>query len=61
MERAKVCETLPQELTDQGQETLAPRCPACGGPLLLLRSFWNCPRCHFRVCQDCDGGPGEEY
>jgi len=33
-----------------------PLCPACGGQLLLLRSLWRCPRCHYSICDGCEGG-----
>jgi hypothetical protein len=41
-------------------EPRVPSCPCCGGPLILLRGFWRCPRCQYRICEDCDGDPGTE-
>ena len=30
-------------------------CPACGGPVLELRSGSRCVRCQFTLCETCDG------
>jgi len=34
-------------------------CPACGGPLLELRTTLRCVRCHFTICDGCAGDPGD--
>jgi hypothetical protein len=50
--------TLPVSGSDS-EETrplVPPPCPACGGALLLLRGFWRCPRCQYRICEECEGG-----
>jgi hypothetical protein len=36
-----------------------PRCPVCGAFLLVLRGFGRCPRCQYRLCEECDGGREE--
>jgi hypothetical protein len=30
-------------------------CPVCSGPLVELRGFVRCCRCHFSMCAGCEG------
>lgn len=32
-----------------------PSCPCCGGHLFPSRGAFQCPRCHFRICEGCQG------
>ena len=34
-------------------------CPVCGGPLFDLRGLNRCARCHYVICQSCDGERAE--
>jgi hypothetical protein len=34
-----------------------PACPVCRGTLVPLRDAFRCARCHFSVCDSCEGGP----
>jgi len=33
----------------------APLCPVCNGSLVPLGGQFRCGRCHFTVCEGCDG------
>jgi hypothetical protein len=35
-------------------------CPVCGGPLFELHSQNRCARCHYVICQSCDGERAEQ-
>ena len=37
----------------QGQ-SMKVHCPVCGAIMSKVGSFWQCPRCQFRVCECCD-------
>ena len=51
--------TTPQmETIDAPEEKtldVLPSCPVCNGPLVLLREFYRCTRCCFRICESCEG------
>jgi uncharacterized Zn finger protein (UPF0148 family) len=34
-------------------------CPMCGGPLFEVRGLNRCARCHYAICQNCDGEQAE--
>jgi hypothetical protein len=39
-----------------------PKCPACGGMLVPMRSAWRCSRCYFSLCAGCEpllSAPGD--
>ena len=38
---------------DPSQHT--PFCPICGDQFLVLGGQWRCRRCHFRLCESCEG------
>jgi hypothetical protein len=49
-------DSAPRRYTDIAPKAnRPPQCPICGGVLILLRSFWRCPRCQYRICEECDG------
>jgi hypothetical protein len=57
---------MPSTASNQAQSTMEqsqeqPPCPMCNSPLLLLRGTWLCGRCHFTLCEDCDGGTAENF
>ena len=36
-------------------KTAPPPCPVCSGPLIVLGRTWRCSRCHFAICDECEG------
>jgi hypothetical protein len=37
------------------QEFSKPNCPLCGEPFLFAGGKWRCQRCHFWLCESCEG------
>ena len=52
----------PQPHTPQPEECppAARTCPVCGGPFIPLRGQSRCSRCHFALCEGCEGGTAED-
>jgi hypothetical protein len=46
-------------LAERKEPPAPPLCPVCGAFLLLMRGFGRCPRCQYRICEECDGGAEE--
>ena len=45
---------------DDFQQLQAPACPLCGDEFLLLHDQWRCRRCHFLLCESCEGPSDSE-
>jgi len=40
---------------EEEHELRKPSCPLCGEPFLFAGGKWRCQRCHFWLCESCEG------